>query len=68
MSVEDISKEYLEKKRELLSLERDIQRLLNQLAAMLCPKGKKECEPGNCAYRISNSCEYLDHIRNLDGH
>jgi hypothetical protein len=31
-----------------------------QYTLLLCPKGKKECEPAYCSFRISDTCPFLE--------
>jgi len=31
-----------------------------EFTKLLCPKGKKECEPAYCSLRIANECPFLE--------
>jgi hypothetical protein len=46
-------------------IERKIERLQNQLVQALCPKGKEECEPAYCMFRITDTCPFLREWNNI---
>lgn len=42
--------------KEKENIEKEIEKLQNELVQKLCPKGKKECEPTYCVFRLTDSC------------
>lgn len=44
------------KKKEI---EKEIEKLRDNLVKQLCPKHKHECEPAYCIFRITNTCPFL---------
>lgn len=50
-----------EKKR----IEKEIEKLKNQLVKQYCPKKKKECEPAYCTFRITDTCPFLTKWRRI---
>jgi len=55
-----------ETKRQIVTLfkekeriEKEIEKLQNQLVQQLCPKEKQECEPAYCVFRMTGTCPFL---------
>jgi len=46
--------------KEKKKLEKEVERLQNLLVQQMCPKGKKECEPAYCTFRLTDTCPFLD--------
>jgi len=55
---------FLSKQKQ--NIDKEIEKLQNQLVQELCPKEKKECEPAYCVLRITNSCPFLDEWRSIE--
>jgi hypothetical protein len=65
-----VDKEDLRKRRSSIAkkeraTEQALNRLERQLVKELCPKGKKECEPAYCTFRITNTCPFLEKWRTI---
>jgi hypothetical protein len=45
--------------------ERELNKLERELVKELCPKGKKECEPAYCTFRITDTCPFLKKWREI---
>jgi len=59
-----LTKEHLKEKiatlfKEKENIEKEIEKLQNQLVQQLCPKEKQECEPAYCTFRITETCPFL---------
>jgi hypothetical protein len=51
--------------KEKEKIDKEIDKLEKQLTKQLCPKGKKECEPAYCTFRITNTCPFLKKWRKI---
>jgi len=51
--------------KEKKNIEREIEKLQNQLVQQLCPKEKQVCEPEYCTFRITNTCPFLEEWRKI---
>jgi len=65
-----VEKEQLRRKiitlfREKENIEKEIEKLQNQLVQQLCPKEKQECEPEYCTFRITDTCPFLKEWRKI---
>ena len=47
------------------SNEESIHNIERKLTVLLCPKGKNECEPAYCIFRITDNCEFLTKWRSF---
>jgi len=45
--------------KEKENIEKEIEKIQNELLQKLCPKEKKECEPTYCIFRLTGSCRSL---------
>jgi len=59
-----LDEEQLKKKivtflKEKRKIEKQIEKLQNQLVQQLCPKRKQECEPAYCTFRVTATCPFL---------
>lgn len=50
-------------KRE--GIEKEIEKLQNQLVQQLCPKEKQECEPEYCMFRLTDTCPFVKEWRKI---
>jgi len=39
----------------------DVAMIENRLTQLLCPKNKESCEPTECSFKLSNTCEFIKH-------
>jgi hypothetical protein len=62
---EDFRKERRAITKKEKETEQALNRLERQLVKELCPKGKKECEPAYCTFRITNTCPFLKKWRKI---
>lgn len=54
--------------KERKRIEKEIERLQNQLVKKYCLKKKKECEPAYCTFRITDTCPFLTKWRRILEH
>lgn len=65
MDKEDLRKRRSSIAKKERATEQALNRLERQLVKELCPKGKKECEPAYCTFRITNTCPFLEKWRTI---
>jgi len=46
-------------------IDKEIEKLQNQLVKKLCPKEKQECEPEYCTFRLTDTCTFLKEWRKI---
>jgi len=59
VSKEQIKENVIALFKQKISIEKEIEKLRNKLVQQLCPKGKEECEPEYCVFRLANTCPFL---------
>jgi hypothetical protein len=67
---EDIELEKLESELQDLNKNRTnnqeaIKSIEKRMTILLCPKGKNECEPAYCVFRMTNNCDFLSKWRSI---
>jgi len=62
----EIRKKIISLSKQRHDINKEIEKLQNQLAKELCPKEKKECEPAYCILRITDSCPFLRELRSIE--
>ncbi len=65
MGDEELEKQLAKAAKSRHSSRSEIKRLEKEYAVLLCPKGKEECEPAYCTFRITDTCPFLDKWRAL---
>lgn len=65
MSETELSEEIINLFKKKEKLNREIDELQNKLVKKLCPKGKSQCEPAYCTFRITDSCPFLERWQNI---
>jgi len=65
MNEEQIKKEIISLFKEKQKIEKKIETLQNKLVQQLCPKGKQECEPEYCVFRLADTCPFLKKWREI---
>lgn len=45
--------------RDKAAIEKKIEKYQIELTRQLCPKGKQECEPEYCVFRLADTCPFL---------
>ena len=65
MNEEELDKQAAKAFNSQKANQAEIKRLEIEYTKLLCPKGKKECEPAYCSLRISNECPFIIKWRSI---
>lgn len=65
MNEERIKNRIISLFKQRQNIEKEIEKLQNELVQRSCPKGKQECEPEYCVFRLANTCPFLKKWREM---
>jgi len=63
--IEEIKRRIITLLREKENKEKEIEKLQNQLVQQFCPKEKQKCEPAYCAFRITETCPFIQEWKKI---
>lgn len=65
MTKEQLPKEIVSLFEKRKAIDKEIEKLQNQLVQKLCPKEKQKCEPEYCTFRLTDTCPFLKEWRKI---
>jgi len=65
LTIEQFEKQIVSLFEKRNVIDKEIEKLQNQLIQKLCPKEKQECEPEYCTFRLTDTCPFLKKWRKI---